>query len=93
MSAPGPANVTMAKAALAAAGLKEGEYTLDQLDMAQHVNVMQAGTFDAGYTLEPIASVAIKQGVARRLEAGVISTYLLGRKDALAFAESVRPEA
>src|SRR5438105_6732279 len=28
MSAPGPANVTMAKAALTAAGLKEGEYTL-----------------------------------------------------------------
>ncbi|MGZ3291405.1 MAG: ABC transporter substrate-binding protein, partial [Xanthobacteraceae bacterium] len=40
MSAPGPANVTMAKAALAAAGLKEGDYTIDQLDMAQHVNVM-----------------------------------------------------
>jgi NitT/TauT family transport system substrate-binding protein len=37
MSAPGPANVTMAKAALAAAGLKEGEYTIDQLDMARHV--------------------------------------------------------
>ena len=27
MSAPGPANVTMAKAALAAAGLKEGDYS------------------------------------------------------------------
>src|SRR5262245_50348613 len=56
MSAPGPANVTMAKAALAAVGLKDGDYSIDQLDMAQHVNVMQAGTFDAGYTLEPNAS-------------------------------------
>ena len=55
MSAPGPANVTMAKAALAAAGLKEGDYTIDQLDMGQHVNAMTAGTFDAGYTLEPNA--------------------------------------
>ena len=55
MSAPGPANVTMAKAALAAAGLKDGDYTIDQLDMGQHVNAMTAGTFDAGYTLEPNA--------------------------------------
>ncbi len=36
MSAPGPANVTMAKAALAAVGLKDGDYTLDQLDMVKH---------------------------------------------------------
>src|SRR5262249_50039649 len=64
MSAPGPANVTMAKAALAAVGLKEGDYTIDQLDMGQHVNVMQAGTFDAGYTLEPNASTMRKMGIA-----------------------------
>jgi len=32
MSAPGPANVTMAKAALAAVGLKDGDYSIDQLD-------------------------------------------------------------
>src|SRR6266481_6217155 len=76
MSAPGPANVTMAKAALAAAGLKDGDYTIDQLDMGQHVNVMQAGTFDAGYTLEPIATT---------IEAGVIAHYVLGDPDANAF--------
>ena len=76
MSAPGPANVTMAKAALAAAGLKEGEYTLDQLDMGQHVNAMTAGTFDAGYTLEPNASTMRKMGVATTLEAGVIAHYV-----------------
>src|SRR5579885_3704284 len=56
MSAPGPANLTMARAALAAVGLKKGDYTLDQLDMSQHVAVMKAGTYDAGYTLEPNAS-------------------------------------
>src|SRR4030081_3342834 len=72
MSAPGPANVTMAKAALAAAGLKEGDYTIDQLDMGQHVNVMQAGTFDAGYTLEPNASTMRKMGIATTIEAGGI---------------------
>ncbi len=85
MSAPGPANVTMAKAALAAAGLKEGDYTIDQLDMGQHVNAITAGTFDAGYTLEPNASTMRKLGVATTLEAGVIAHYVLGDPDANAF--------
>ncbi len=85
MSAPGPANVTMAKAALAAVGLKEGDYTIDQLDMAQHVNAMTAGTFDAGYTLEPNASTMRKLGVATTVEAGVIAHYVLGDPDANAF--------
>jgi NitT/TauT family transport system substrate-binding protein len=86
MSAPGPANVTMAKAVLAAAGLKEGDYSIDQLDMAQHVNAMTAGTFDAGYTLEPNASTMRKLGVATTLEAGLIAHYVLGDPNANAFA-------
>jgi NitT/TauT family transport system substrate-binding protein len=87
LSAPGPANLGAAKAVLKSVGLEEGkDYTIQEQQMGVHIGALQAGTFDAGYTLEPIASVAIKQGVARRLEAGVISTYLLGRKDALAFA-------
>lgn len=85
MSAPGPANVTMAKAALAAVGLKEGDYTIDQLDMSQHVNVMKSGTFDAGYTLEPNASTMRKMGIAHTLEAGVIAHYVLGDPNANAF--------
>ncbi len=85
MSAPGPANVTMAKAALAAVGLKEGDYTIDQLDMGQHVNAMTAGTFDAGYTLEPNASTMRKMGIATTLEAGVIAHYVLGDPNANAF--------
>lgn len=85
MSAPGPANVTMAKAALAAAGLKDGDYTIDQLDMGQHVNAMTAGTFDAGYTLEPNASTMRKMGVATTLEAGVIAHYVLGNPEADAY--------
>jgi NitT/TauT family transport system substrate-binding protein len=85
MSAPGPANVTMAKAALAAVGLKEGDYSIDQLDMAQHVNVMMAGTFDAGYTLEPNASTMRRLGVATTIEAGVIAHYILGNPEANAF--------
>jgi NitT/TauT family transport system substrate-binding protein len=85
MSAPGPANVSMAKAALAAVGLKEGDYSIDQLDMGQHVNAMTAGTFDAGYTLEPNASTMRKLGVATTIEVGVIAHYVLGDPNANAF--------
>ena len=86
MSAPGPANLNTAKAILAKNGLKEGDYTIDQLDMGQHVNAMTAGTFDGGYTLEPNASMMIKAGVARSLVAGVISKYILGNEQANAYA-------
>ena len=40
--------------------------------MGQHVNAMTAGTFDAGYTLEPNATIMRKKGVA---------TTLRGRRD------------
>jgi NitT/TauT family transport system substrate-binding protein len=86
MSAPGPANLNTAKAILAKNGLKEGDYTIDQLDMGQHINAMTAGTFDGGYTLEPNASMMIKAGVARSLGAGVISKYILGDEAADAYA-------
>ncbi len=86
MSAQGPSNMTAAKAVLATVGLKEGDYTIDQLDIAQHVNVMTSGTFDGGYTLEPNASTMRKLGVARTLESGVIAKYILGSDDAEAFA-------
>jgi len=86
MSAPGPANLNTAKAVLAKNGLKDGDYTIDQLDMSQHVNAMTSGAFDGGYTLEPNASMMIKAGVARTLEAGVISKYILGSEEADAYA-------
>ncbi|WP_407180273.1 ABC transporter substrate-binding protein [Bradyrhizobium sp. STM 3562] len=86
MSAPGPANLNTAKAILARNGLKEGDYTIDQLDIGQHVNAMISGAFDGGYTLEPNASMMVKAGVARTLEAGVISKYILGNEQATAYA-------
>lgn len=82
MSAPGPANIMMAKAVLAANGLKEGDYQLDQLAMPQHVSAMQAGTYDAGYTLEPAVTLMENQGSAKAIETGVIATYILGKDDA-----------
>src|SRR6202048_1302001 len=86
MSAPGPANLNTAKAILAKNGLKEGDYTIDRLDMGQHVNAMTPGTFDGGYTLEPNASMMIKAGVARSIDVGVISKYILGDEKADAYA-------
>ena len=86
MSAPGPANLNTAKGILAKVGLKDGDYTIDQLDMGQHVNAMKAGTFDGGYTLEPSATIMHKIGVAKTIEAGVIAKYVLGDPEADAFA-------
>jgi len=86
MSAPGPANFNTAKGILAKVGLKDGDYTLDQLDMGQHVNAMTAGTFDGGYTLEPAATIMHNLGVAKTVETGVIAKYILGSPDADAYA-------
>jgi NitT/TauT family transport system substrate-binding protein len=77
-SAPGPGNVIMAKAVLKKAGLNDGDYTLDQLDITQHVNALTAGTFDAAYTLEPAATILSSTGGGTTLEAGLIATYVLG---------------
>lgn len=85
-SAPGPANIGAARAVLKKAGLVEGkDFSIQELQISLHVGALQSGNFDGGYTLEPAASVMVDQKIARRLEAGVISTYLLGRKEALAF--------
>ncbi|WP_108658844.1 ABC transporter substrate-binding protein [Acuticoccus kandeliae] len=86
-SAPGPANLGAAKAVLAAVGLKEGtDYTIAEQGMGDHMGAIQGGNFDGGYTLEPLASNMIAQGFGKRLEAGVISTYLLGDPKAEAYA-------
>jgi NitT/TauT family transport system substrate-binding protein len=86
MSAPGPANLNTAKGILAKVGLKDGDYTIDQLDMGQHINAMKAGTFDGGYTLEPNASVMNQLGFAKTVEAGVIAKYVLGDPQSDPFA-------
>lgn len=86
-SAPGPANIGAARAVLKAAGLEEGkDFTIQEQQMGVQLGALKAGTFDGGYTLEPIASNMIAQGVGKRLEAGVIATYLLGNPKAQAYA-------
>ena len=87
ISAPGPGNLAGARGALAAVGLQENrDYTLVEQPMGQHVGAMQSGQFDAAYTLEPVATIGVRNGAMQRLEAGVIATHMLGRRDAFAFA-------
>jgi NitT/TauT family transport system substrate-binding protein len=86
LSSPGPANLNTAKGILAKVGLKDGDYTIDQLDQGQHVNAIKAGTFDGGYTLEPSATIIEKTGAGYTVEAGVIAKYILGDVNANAYA-------
>ena len=86
LSAPGPANMSAARGVLASVGLQDGrDYTLTEQPMGVHVGAVMAGTFDAGYTLEPQGTIALQQG-ARLLEAGVIATHLIGRAGSEAYA-------
>jgi NitT/TauT family transport system substrate-binding protein len=85
MSAPGPGNMLMARGTLKALGLEEGkDFTLQEQQMGVHLGAIQSGQFEVGYTLEPVVSMMVHRGVARKLEAGVIATHILGRPDACA---------
>ncbi len=85
MAAPGPGNLFVAKGVLKAIGLDEGrDYTMQEQQMSVHIGAMQSGQFEVAYTLEPIVSMMVHQGIARKLEAGVIATHMLGRPDACA---------
>ena len=83
-AAPGPGNLFVAKGVLKAAGLEEKDYSMQEQQMSVHIGAMKGGQFDAGYTLEPITSMMVSQGIARRLETGLIAKYMLGRPDACA---------
>jgi len=85
MAAPGPGNLFVAKGVLKAIGLEDGrDYTMQEQQMSVHIGAMQSGQFEVAYTLEPIVSMMVHQGIARKLEAGVIATHMLGRPDACA---------
>jgi NitT/TauT family transport system substrate-binding protein len=84
MSAPGPGNLFVAKGVLKAVGLQESDYSMQEQQMSVHIGGMQSGQFDAAYTLEPIVTMMVSQGIARRLETGLIAKYMLGREDACA---------
>lgn len=87
VAAPGPANLNAARFVLRSVGLEDGrDYSLVEQPMTLHVGALAAGSFDAAYTLEPVASIAVSRGAAKLLEAGVISTHLLGRQAALTYA-------
>lgn len=77
---PGIQNVTLAKMVLEKNGVKESQ--LIELPVGQHVPALAAGQIDAVYTLEPTGTVGRVNGVAKVLETGVISKYILGDANA-----------
>jgi len=85
-SAPGPANLGAAKASLIASGLTADEFTIQEQGMGNHIGAMKSGNFDGGYTLEALASIMVDQGIAKRLETGVIAKYMLNDETAEAYA-------
>ena len=85
MAAPGPGNLFVSRGVLKAIGLEEGrDYTMQEQQMSVHIGAIQSGQFEVGYTLEPIVSMMVHRGIARKLESGVIATHMLGRPDACA---------
>ena len=87
LSAPGPANIGAAKAVLKKVGLEDvKDYTIQEQQIGVQLGALQAGTFDGGYVLEPLASLMVAQGIVKRIESGVIATYLLGDPKAEAYA-------
>ncbi|SES72534.1 NitT/TauT family transport system substrate-binding protein [Marinobacter segnicrescens] len=87
MSAPGPANMAVARAGLSAVGLTEGQdYILNELAMNLHVEAMLAGTFDLGMTLEPNATVMLGRGNLVAIESGIIANRVIQREGAQAWA-------
>ena len=72
------------KGVLKAVGLDEKDYQMQEQQMSVHVGAMQANQFDAAYTVEPLVTIMTAQGIAKRLETGVIATHMLGRDDACA---------
>jgi len=85
VAAPGIGNVTIAKAALQAAGLQESDYKLDQLDTNQHINVLTSGQYDGAFTLEPNATMMRAKDVATTVEAGLVAKVVLGNPKAKAY--------
>jgi NitT/TauT family transport system substrate-binding protein len=53
--------------------------------MAQHINVIKSGQYDAAYTLEPGATMMDQMDIAKTLEAGIIANIVLGDRDADAY--------
>lgn len=72
----GPQNIALAKAILAKNGYANAQITALPFD--RHIAALLSGEVDAAYTLEPVGTVGRIGETTRTLEAGVVSTYILG---------------
>lgn len=77
---PGIQNVTLAKIILEKNGFTDTKVI--ELPVGQHVASLAAGQIDGVYTLEPTGTVGQMRNLARTLETGVISKYVLDDADA-----------
>lgn len=77
---PGIQNVTLAKIILEKNGFTDAKVI--ELPVGQHIPSLAAGQIDGVYTLEPTGTVGQMKKLARTLETGVISKYVLGEADA-----------
>jgi NitT/TauT family transport system substrate-binding protein len=85
-SGPGIQNVTLAKIILEKNGIANPQVV--ELPIGQHVPALAAGQIEAAYSLEPTGTAGRLKGLTRVLEAGVISTYVLGNPEAPWFGGS-----
>jgi NitT/TauT family transport system substrate-binding protein len=77
---PGIQNVTLTKIILEKNGYPNAKVT--ELPVGQHLAALAAGQVDGVYALEPTGTIGRLKGMARTLETGVISKYVLGNAEA-----------
>lgn len=85
-SAPGPANVAVARAALRQEGLlPQRDYYLIEMTSRDQLEALASHRIDAAYAIEPFATLGVFRGLCYRLETGVIANRILNREDKDAF--------
>lgn len=86
ISVPGASNVAVVRAALRQENLRPSvDYQLTEVPLARQLAALASGQCDAAYTLEPLPSVALFRGIARRLETNIIARRILDQEDVEAF--------
>lgn len=74
---PGSTILTYLKIILNKNGINPDEVNIQQLAQNLQTQALAAGQVDALFTLEPIATIAIENGIADVLESGTLSKYIM----------------
>lgn len=76
-SFPGPTARIFAPIALAALGLEENSYTIEELPIDSHLSALESGRIDAVVTYEPTATQGVMKYKSRKLVAGLIESHVI----------------